>query len=86
MSDRTDDLRGALFKNPNKRPEKKDPDYTGSCVIGGNNFYMDAWINESRNDGTKYLGLKFKLKAGQIQKMQQAKISETPDFDDDIPF
>jgi hypothetical protein len=87
MSDRTEDLRGALFKNPSKRPDKKDPDYTGSCIIGGNAYFMDAWINESR-DGTKYMGLKFKLKPGQSPKIQGGQIISDPpaDFDDEIPF
>jgi hypothetical protein len=83
VSDKTEDLRGALFKNPSKRPDKKDPDYTGSCIVGGNAYYMDAWINESR-DGTRYMGLKFKLK-GPPQAKPAAPADDLP-FDDEIPF
>lgn len=55
----TRELSGSLFKNSNKRPDKQDADYQGRCKIGGVEFYINAWLNESKG-GVKYMGLKFK--------------------------
>jgi hypothetical protein len=51
---------GSLFKNSYKTAGDKKPDYTGFCVIEGNEYKMYAWINTARN-GTKYMYLNFQL-------------------------
>lgn len=51
---------GALFKNDRKDEGEKRPDYTGICNIGGKNYYISAWISESRRDGQKYMSLAFR--------------------------
>lgn len=68
---------GSLFKNERKEKETH-ADYQGECVIDGKTYYMNAWINQSKN-GKRYLGLKFKAKDAQ----------QAPDFaeaDSDLPF
>jgi uncharacterized protein (DUF736 family) len=55
--------RGALFKNTKKRPDKKDPDYTGNMNVDGAEFWMDAWLEESK-DGKKYMSVRVKPKDG----------------------
>ena len=52
------DNSGALFKNDRKQTDQH-PDYTGKCVVGGVEYYMNAWLNESKN-GTKYMNFSFK--------------------------
>lgn len=47
--------RGALFRNERKAKET-DPDHTGSINIDGKEFWLNAWVNESR-DGRKYFSL-----------------------------
>ena len=62
------DMSGALFKNHPKKSETH-PDYTGSAIIEGVDYFMDAWINEIKNGdkaGQKYVSVKFKPK-GQAQ-------------------
>lgn len=53
----TKDLnKGVLFKNNNKKTDKH-PDYNGKIVLSnGKEYYLNAWINESKN-GMKYMSL-----------------------------
>lgn len=77
---------GSLHRNNRKRPDKKDPDYTGTALIGGVEYYIDAWLNEYRsgeNQGKKYFGMKFKAKDGGGPGQQS--VPQVP-ADDDIPF
>ena len=55
------ELRGVLFKNDEKL-EDRDPNYTGSAQIGGQTYWLNAWIKESKKDGRKYMSLSFKPK------------------------
>lgn len=66
---------GSLFKNNYKESGDKRPDYTGTCVISGEEFRISAWINTSKN-GTKYMSLSF----------QPGEKAQSPDFDSDVPF
>lgn len=70
---------GSLFKNERKEKDTH-ADYRGDCVVDGQAYYMDAWVNTSKN-GKKYLSVKFKAKG--------EKQVEAPAFDDadsDLPF
>jgi len=55
---------GVLFKNPKKTTDKH-PDYKGSMLIGGAEYWLSAWVNEVRSgerQGEKYMSIKFDLK------------------------
>ena len=69
--------RGVLFKNSEKENPKYS-DYKGNANINGEEFWLDAWINESKN-GVKYLSLRFKPK-------KTAGPPEKPPFNDEIPL
>jgi hypothetical protein len=89
MSDQnfSDELRGALFKNKNKRPDKKDPDYTGLCEIEGVKYYVDSWVNTPKAGGDKFLSLRFKPKTPKTESANSPSVSSDVDFlDDEIPF
>lgn len=81
--------RGVLFKN-DKKAEDRDPDYRGNINIGGQEFWLDAWINTAKTDGRKFVSLRAKPKmarehAGGSQNPPAQKANQ--DFDDsDIPF
>ena len=73
--------RGALF-----RAEKKTdahPDYTGSLNVKGTEFYLSAWIKESKA-GAKYMSLSCKEKESTPAVLNPAAKQINPD--DDIPF
>jgi uncharacterized protein (DUF736 family) len=84
----TNENSGALFKN-NKRMHEKSPEYTGKAMVGGTEYLLSAWVNESKS-GQKYFSIKFTLP--QQEKRHEfetndaaAKKMQQPDTDD-LPF
>lgn len=54
------DGQGSIFKNDNKESEKH-PDYSGTCLLGGQEFWINGWIKKP--EGKKpYMSLSIKLK------------------------
>ena len=89
MSQYSDELRGALFRNNAKRPDKQDADYRGQCEIAGVPYYIDAWINAPKAGGDKFMALRFKrkdLKQRDTSPPAPSDPSAPRDPDDDIPF
>ena len=58
------DNSGALFKEQKK--SEKHPDYKGTCLVGGEVYYIASWINESQ-EGKKYMSLSFTPKEEQVK-------------------
>jgi hypothetical protein len=85
MIEYDNELRGVLFRNKDKRPEKKDADYRGRATVNGIEYWLDAWINEPKSGGDKFMAIKFKAKDAQPVETA-APAQEVADFDDDIPF
>jgi len=71
--------RGALFKNAEKA-NPKHADYKGNANINGEEFWLDAWINQSKS-GVKYMKLSFKPKAAAAKAG-----ADVPIDDSIIPF
>ena len=65
---------GALFKA--EKTSEKHPDYKGTCMIGGEEIYIAAWINKSQK-GESYMGLTFTPKSEQA-KYSKANTDTTP--------
>jgi uncharacterized protein (DUF736 family) len=74
--------RGALFKNE-RRDDEKFPHYKGSLNVEGVDFWISAWLKESK-DGAKFMSLSIKAK-DQKEAKQPTKRS-LKDFDEDAPF
>ena len=71
-----------LFRDEEKTNEKA-PDFTGQGLIGGTNYRLAAWINESQA-GKKYFSIKF-------EEPRQKPVESKPaaadtDLDEDVPF
>jgi uncharacterized protein (DUF736 family) len=81
MSDYDNTNRGSLFKNGKKETDKH-PDYNGKVNVGGEDFYLSAWIKESKA-GEKYMSLSVKAIE---QKDAPKKAKPVAEIDDDIPF
>ena len=83
------DNSGALFKNDKKETDSH-PDYKGSAMIDGSDYWVSGWINVS-NAGTKYMKFSYSPKEqvhnNGVQQVQAAvggmSIAE---MDEDIPF
>lgn len=71
---------GALFKNEDKQTDKH-PDYKGSINVGGQEFWLSAWLKTSKK-GTKFMSLSVKAKDDKAP----AKSRQTDDDPDSIPF
>lgn len=56
---------GSLFKN-DKANSENSPQATGSALIDGVDYFVDAWTNVDKN-GNRYQSLKFKRKDKQRQ-------------------
>jgi hypothetical protein len=73
------DGQGSLFKNDEKKTDKH-PDYRGDCTIGGQKYWLSAWIKEGKNG--KFMSLSIQPKEDKQGRRQAGKQEETPD----IPF
>jgi hypothetical protein len=51
------DLSGHLFKNTRKTLDSH-ADYQGNALIGGREFYLDAWLRDGAKG--KYMAIRFK--------------------------
>lgn len=86
------DNTGALFKNERATTDSH-PNATGTAVIDGVEYFVDAWTNQDRN-GNRYQSLKFKRKDQQRQapprrqeRQSYAQQSGGRDaLNDDVPF
>ena len=72
---------GVLFRNEKKQTEKH-PDFTGSINSEGREFFLSAWVNESK-DGKKYFKLALSPKD---EKPHQQPAQQQSIPDEDIPF
>lgn len=90
---------GILSRNERKRPDKKDPDFQGSCEIDGVHWWISGWIKESgpqsKTPGRKFFSLSFKPKeaappaqaqAAATPPVATAQPAQKPNDDEDVPF
>lgn len=82
MEKQARDNSGVLFKNDKKETEKH-PDYKGSILINGTDYWLSAWIKEGKSG--KFMGLAVSPKETQSQPVKQAS-KRVEDMDSDVPF
>lgn len=82
MPEYDNNMRGVLYKNDRGRGENSPP-YTGNCEIDGVEYWVSAWVKESKK-GQKYFSLAFRAKDEKPQQRSNPQPSQ--DFNDDIPF
>lgn len=74
----------------NRRREKDaHPTHTGQCSVGGQRYWISAWVKEGR-DGSRFFSLSFKPMEQRGDNRQPPRdpppAPKEPEFDDDIPF
>jgi hypothetical protein len=74
---------GVLFKSDRKE-KPNHPDYRGSIVVDGNNYWISGWIKEGKNG--KFMGLAVSPKEEQTSQPQSKPKSGFDDMDSDLPF
>lgn len=77
------DNSGVLFKNDKKESEKH-PDYKGSMIVNGTDYWLSAWIKEGKSG--KFMGLALSPKDDQPPAKSTPRPSKQDDLDGDIPF
>lgn len=79
--------KGSLFKNDRKEQDTH-ADYNGSINIEGNEYWINAWVKESKKDGKKFFSLSVKPKdqAGKSPVKAKSAPAKTRDEDSEIPF
>lgn len=65
------ELTGVLF--PRKKDTEKQPDFRGSALIGGSEYYVAAWKRTGKQSGAPYLKLAFEKKGQNPQKKEPVK-------------
>lgn len=81
MSEYDNTNRGALFKNTDKKADNH-PDYKGSINVGGVDYWLSAWLKESK-DGKKYMSLSCQPKDEKPAKPAKRGFNDEAD---DVPF
>lgn len=70
---------GAIFKNKQKAPDSKQPDYRGDIMLGGKLWSIAGWV---KNGGSgPYLSLK-----GEEPRDKAETKRREPEDDSPIPF
>lgn len=77
------DNSGVLFKS-DKKGNDRAPDYKGSMMVNGTDYWLSAWIKEGKNG--KFMGLALSPKDDQPPAKSTPRPSKQMDESDDIPF
>lgn len=90
MTYETKDNTGRLFRVEEDKKRERGPDYSGTAVIEGVEYFMDAWLKTSES-GRKWMSFSFKAKTKQPVKDtrthgERKRPSSLADMEDDVPF
>lgn len=87
MAEYSNENRGVLFNNKERKSKDTDPDYSGSINFNGVDCWLSGWIKESK-DGKKFFSLSVKPKEQQARQVSQpTRKAPDPSLpDDDLPF
>lgn len=75
--------RGSLFRNDRKQTDKH-ADYTGTINVDGQEFWLNAWLKESKG-GQKFFSLSVRPKEARGEASERPAATPVA-HDDVIPF
>lgn len=79
---------GSLFRVEDRKSDTH-PEYSGSALIEGVEYFVDAWVNEVKSGpkaGKKYFSFKFKPKQQQSGGSSRQTQQPAPIDDANVPF
>lgn len=91
MTDYDNTNRGSIWKNDKMRPDKQDPDFTGSLNVGGAEYWVSAWKRKP-DASAKAPALSFTVKRKEKDAKPasnaptRARGASNDEFADDVPF
>ena len=74
-----------LMRNENKTADNH-PEYSGSINVNGTEYWLSAWIKESKNTGKKFFSMSIRPKEQQRQMKAKPKNDDMGDDLSDVPF
>ena len=74
--------RGTLFKN-DKKEKPTHADYNGSINVGGQEFWLNAWVKKSSKTGLSFFSLSVKPKEARTEAPSSVPLE---DEDSSLPF
>ena len=78
--------KGTLFKNDNAKKEN-DPTYKGQINVVGTEYWLSAWVKESKKDGKKFFSLSLTPKDRDVSQPTRRELPvQEEDDGDPIPF
>jgi hypothetical protein len=83
MSEKRDNS-GILYKNPDKTPDNKFPEYKGEATIDGKDYWVSAWVKEGAKG--KFFSIAYKAKQASKQPAKQPAFEDNLADDPIIPF
>lgn len=78
--------RGALWKNTEMRPDKRDPHFQGTINIDGKEYQLSAWKPDPEKVGPKTPVLSFSVREKAPAQPQSAPQPNAQDINDEIPW
>lgn len=84
MSEYDNNNRGALWTNERKRPSSRDPQWTGSAMVDGVEYWVSAWPGDKDKPRAPKLSFSFTRK-DKVDKVNET-VADDSDLDADIPF
>lgn len=87
MAEYSNENRGALFRNEERKTDKS-PEYGGSLNVDGKDYYLSAWVKEGKKG--KFFSLSVKPKDAPMRDKIPATSKwaepEADPYDDPVPF
>lgn len=77
------DNSGSLFKNE-KKTKETHPDYKGSAMVDGVEFWLSAWMKTGKNG--RFMSLALERKDANRTTSSKAPAREEEVSEDDMPF
>lgn len=78
--------RGALWKNTEMRPDRRDPHFQGTININGKDYQLSAWKPDEDKKGPKTPVLSLSVREKSTPQQQAAPQPTVQDINDEIPW